>query len=150
MKITQTNELREFNCMYREIEELYHEISLKSGLSDSAYLVLYAIVELGDGCLQIDIANRYFVSKQTISSSVKSLEKKGLLYLKHGKGRDMHLYLTKEGECFARQYILTVMEIENNVFSVMSEKECHEFLRLTRKYTDIMKESMKCILDKQD
>lgn len=149
MKIIQANELREFNCMYKELEELYHEISLKSGLSDSAYLVLYAVVELGDGCLQIDIANRYFISKQTISSSVKSLEKKGLLYLKHGRGRDMHMYLTQDGKNFACEHILPLMEIENNVFSIMPEKECREFLRLTRKYTDIMKENMRRMIDKK-
>lgn len=150
MKIKQTNELREFNRMYKELDELYHEISLKSGLSDSAYLVLYAVVELGDGCLQIDIANRYFISKQTISSSVKSLEKRGLLYLEHGRGRYMHMYLTQNGERLAREYVLPLMEIENSVFSMMPEKECREFLRLTRKYTDIMKENMRRMIDEKN
>ena len=92
----QGHESREFNRMYKEVDELYHEVALKSGLSDTSFLVLFSIVELGDGCLQIDIANRYFISKQTISSSVRALEQKGYLYLKHGKKRDMNLYLTAE------------------------------------------------------
>ena len=87
----QGHESREFNRMYKEVDELYHEVALKSGLSDTSFLVLFSIVELGDGCLQIDIANRYFISKQTISSSVRALEQKGYLYLKHGKKRDMNL-----------------------------------------------------------
>ena len=78
----QGHESREFNRMYKEVDELYHEVALKSGLSDTSFLVLFSIVELGDGCLQIDIANRYFISKQTISSSVRALEQKGYIYLK--------------------------------------------------------------------
>lgn len=136
------NELREFNCMYKEVDDLYHEVVLKTGLSDSSFLIIYAITELGDGCLQVDISNRYSVSKQTISSSVRTLEKKGYLYLKHGKKRDMHLHLTPEGEQFAKDHIIPLMKVENSVFSILSPEESHEFLRLTRKYTDILKEQI--------
>ena len=83
----QGHESREFNRMYKEVDELYHEVALKSGLSDTSFLVLFSIVELGDGCLQIDIANRYFISKQTISSSVRALEQKGYESLSYCRGR---------------------------------------------------------------
>lgn len=52
--------------MYKEIDDLYHEASLHSGLSNSAHLILYSIAELGYGCLQIEIANTYSISKQTV------------------------------------------------------------------------------------
>lgn len=51
----QGHESREFNRMYKEVDELYHEVALKSGLSDTSFLVLFSIVELGDGCLRTDI-----------------------------------------------------------------------------------------------
>lgn len=139
----QGHESREFNRMYKEVDELYHEVALKSGLSDTSFLVLFSIVELGDGCLQIDIANRYFISKQTISSSVRALEQKGYLYLKHGKKRDMNLYLTAEGERFAADYIIPLMELESNVFLLMSPEERDGLLRLTRRYTELLKEKNK-------
>lgn len=147
LKIEIRNELREFNCMYKEIEDLYHEAALKSGLSDSSHLVLYSIAELGDGCQQIDIVNRYSISKQTISSSIRSLEKKGYICLKHGKKRDMHLYLTPAGEEFVRENIIPLMEIENSVFSAMEQEEVREFLRLNRKYNEIFKEKMSRLLE---
>ena len=49
-------EMKELNKQYRETDRIYHEISMQSGLSDSAFMILYAIVELGDGCQQKDIA----------------------------------------------------------------------------------------------
>ena len=36
----QGHESREFNRMYKEVDELYHEVALKSGLSDTSFLVL--------------------------------------------------------------------------------------------------------------
>lgn len=82
MDFIQVNELRTFNRIYREIDDLYHEIALKLGISDSAFLIFYTIVECGGGCLQIDIANRYSISKQTISSAVRKLEAQGFIVLK--------------------------------------------------------------------
>ena len=146
MESPQQVQLREFNCMYHEVDSLYHEVTLKSGLSDGSFLILYSIVELGDGCLQIDIVNRYFISKQTVSSSVRTLEKNGYLYLKHGKKRDMHLYLTEQGRDFAAKHILPLMEAENGVFASMSQEDSRELLRLTRVYTHIIREKIGQIL----
>ena len=58
-------ELKEFNRVYKEMDDLYHEIALKLGLSDSAFIILYALCEQGNGCLQKDICAQAFVSKQT-------------------------------------------------------------------------------------
>ncbi len=84
-------ELKEFNRVYKEMDDLYHEIALKLGLSDSAFIILYALCEQGNGCLQKDICAQAFVSKQTINSSIRMPEKKEILFLDPGKGRDMDI-----------------------------------------------------------
>lgn len=142
MEIKQSPELREFNRLYKEIENEYHTVSLNAELSDSAFWVLYTVAELGDGCLQKDIAERYSFSPQTISSAVRSLEKKGYLELKHGKGRHMHLHFTAEGQEFVREKIVTLTKIENKVFEIMGKKESAELLRLTRKYNAVFKDQI--------
>lgn len=43
---------KEISRLSREMERLYHELSLKTGLSDSAFLIFYAIGELGDGAFK--------------------------------------------------------------------------------------------------
>lgn len=142
MEVKQCEELREYNRLYKEIENLYYEVSVKAGISDSAFWIMYTIVELGDGCLQKDIAERYSFSRQTISSSVRSLEKRGYINLKRGKGRNMHLILTPDGTAFVQENIAPLMRIENKVFELMSLEESRELLRLSRKYNEIFKEQV--------
>lgn len=146
MKVVQSAELSEFNRLYKEIESLYYEVSIKAGISESAFWIMYTIAELGDGCLQKDIAKRYSFSPQTISSAVRSLEKKGYITLEHGKGRNMHLLLTADGQEFVRSKIIPLMEIENRVFEMMSLEEVQELLRLSRKYNEIFREQVTKLL----
>lgn len=146
MDVSYSAKLREFNCLYKEASSLYYELALKSGISESAFWIMYAMAELGDGCLQKDIADRYSISRQTISSSVRNLEKKGYLFLKHGKGRNMHLFLTQEGKLFVQANILPLVKAENEVFESMSPEESEEFLRLTRIHTEILKNKIQELL----
>lgn len=127
-------ELKEFNRIHRGMEEIYHKIALKIGISDSAFIILYNILEMGDGCLQKDICNLSFISKQTVSSSIHKLENQGLLYLKSGKGREMQIFLTESGKQFVNEKIQPVVAVENSTFQELSPEECREFLRLNEKY----------------
>ena len=140
MEQRQGKELKEFNSIYRELDGIYHEIALGMGLSDSAFVILYAVAEFGEGFLQKDIAAHFFISKQTVHSAVGTLEKKGLLELRRGKRREMHLYLTAAGRQFVEEKIAPVQTAENLVFAEMGEEESREFLRLSRKYTALFRE----------
>ena len=86
MRYRQSQDMRDFARLYKELEEMYHILAVRSGLSDSAFIIFYAMIELGEGCLQKEISNQYHISPQTINSSVRSLEKKGYIYLEPGKG----------------------------------------------------------------
>ena len=35
--------IREFNRLYKELDDLYHNLALRQGLSDSASIILYAL-----------------------------------------------------------------------------------------------------------
>ncbi len=140
MELKQGRELEAFNSMYRELDGMYHEIARKLELSDSVFLVLYALVEFGDGCLQNDIVKYYFISKQTVHSAVKVLEGKGFLSLRNGKGRDMHLDLTPAGRRLAEEKMAPVLALENSVFAEMQPEESQALLALTRKYVSLFRE----------
>ena len=83
--------IREFNRLYKELDDLYHNLALRQGLSDSASIILYALYLLGDGCLQRDICDLSYISKQTINSSIRRLEQDGYLYLQRTGQRHAHL-----------------------------------------------------------
>lgn len=146
MKYQQGKELKEFNCLYKELDELYHELAIKAGLSDSAFSILYAIIEMGDGCMQKEISELYSLSRQTINSSIQNLKSKGYISLTQGKGRDKHIHLTVAGQQLTEDKILPVIKMENEVFSDMSPNESRELLRLTKKYIQLFREKTEQIL----
>lgn len=147
MPNTEYNDLRiQYNSLFKEMTDIYQNIALKLEISDSAFLILYAIIELGCGCTQKDIAQMYYMSKQTINSSIKNLEKSGYITLKQDKGNNKQIFLTTLGEKLAQEKIKPVIKIENDVFAQMSFDESQKLLKLTRKYTDLLKEKTEVIL----
>lgn len=140
MDYVETPELKEINCLIKELMDLYYETSLKSGLSDSAFDILYAMVSLGDGCLQKEIADYYHMSRTTINSSVKKLEEQGYIAMQKGQGKNKHLYLTDAGERLVYTKIIPVMEMEAGIFGEMKPGEGMEFLRLFQEYIKIYRE----------
>lgn len=140
-----SKELKEFNSLYKEWGEIYHKISAKLGLSDSEFLIFYALVELNLN-RQKDISEYFCISKQTINSSVKKLVKAGIVELKTAKGRDMQITFTDTGKNFAKEKIIPIVNIEKSALAAMGKKDSQELLRLTRKHLDIFKEQVKQIL----
>ena len=78
---TSGQELREFNRLYKRLDDLYHSLSLKMGMSDSTFIILYTIAELGDGCSQKEICEQVSISKQTINSSIRKLEDRAFTHM---------------------------------------------------------------------
>lgn len=102
-------------------------------------MILYTIAELGDGCSQKEICEQVYVSKQTINSSIRKLEKEDTIRLEKGdRGRELHIRLTETGKKILQDKIYPVMEAENRAFIYMSAKDRAEFLRLSRLYVNSM------------
>ena len=134
--------LQKLNRLYREWNDFYHTMALRVGLSDSAFVIFYALAELGEGCRQKEIAEYYSLSRQTISSSVRHLEKKQYLYLKPGKRRDMHIYLTDAGREIVKEKIAPVIALENSVFEALGAKEGETLTALTEKCVGLYREKL--------
>ena len=138
-----SNPLKEFNRIYKKTNEIYHDIPLRLGLSDSAFDILYSISELGDGCLQKDICNATCIPKQTIHSSIRQMEKSGYLTLSSGKGRSMHITLTDLGKNLLERTIYPVMQMEGEAFHCMTDEECQQMLALFGKYIQALGDAAK-------
>ncbi len=138
-----SNPLKEFNRIYKKTNEIYHDIALRLGLSDSAFDILYSISELGDGCLQKDICNATCIPKQTIHSSIRQMEKSGYLTLSSDKGRSMHITLTDLGKNLLERTIYPVMQMEGEAFHCMTDEECQQMLALFGKYIQALGDAAK-------
>ena len=66
----------QYTYLAGEINALYHEAAVKTGVSDSVQNILYVICEKGDRCLQSEISKLTGISRQTINSAIHKLEKR--------------------------------------------------------------------------
>lgn len=142
MESKQNRALKEFDSLYKMIDDVYHEIALSMHLTDSAFLILYCLLELGDGCSQKDICKLYSISKQTVNSSVKSLEDKGVLIRKAGVEGISTYFLQSLDENFLKNIsVLSLIwkMLHLNLWSLRSVN----IFSLTRKYVQILKKNMK-------
>ena len=137
---------REYTYLAGEINALYHEAAVKTGVSDSVQNILYVIWEQGTECPQSEISKLTGISRQTINSAIRKLEREGIVTLKPGKGRNTIVCLTESGKAFAAQRIQPLFEIENKIWEEWTPEEQQEYLRLTQKYRDALKKHLKALL----
>lgn len=136
MKDNVEKELQELVGLNKEVDELYHNIAVSLGFSDSALDVLYALYCLGDGCSQAQICRQCYSSRQTINSSIAKMAREGLIYLEQGQGRQRRICLTGEGRAVIREKIHPVARMERAAFMELDGGERGQLLRLMRKYSD--------------
>ena len=139
------DKVKYLNNMLCEIDNLYQSLIQNKGLSDSEYVVLFSILELGEGCLQKDIAANSLINKKTINSTIKKLEKNGIIELKAGKYPNMHIYLTDFGKKYMSDNIIPIVELENNVIGNVPDSDFENFISTYSKYSKIFKSETKCI-----
>jgi len=127
------------NSMLCEIDNMYQTILLKKSLSDSEYVVLFSILELGEGCLQKDIANNGYINKKTTNSTIKKLEKNRLITLKAGKYPNMHIFLTDEGKEYIKNHIVPIVNMQTNVMNSVPDSDFENLVKTYSKYMQIFK-----------
>lgn len=71
----------EYNAIESLIGCAYHEAALKMHLADSELCILYTLHTHGPGCLQSTLYKETGLTKTTVNSALKKLEKGGTLYL---------------------------------------------------------------------
>ena len=103
---------RMYAYLSAEITSLYHEAAVKIGISDTVLNILYVLCEKEGQCLQRDIFRLTGISRQTINSAIRKLERDGIAYLKQGEGRNTMVCLTKKGSNFSTEKILPLFQIE--------------------------------------
>ena len=139
-------ETEQYTFLVGEINALYHEAAVKMGISDSVQNILYVLCEKDGKCQQSEICKLTGISRKTINSAIRKLEKEELVYLEPGKGRNTILCLTEKGKQFSFEKINPLHEIENKIWSEWTTEEQQQYLTLTKKYRDGLKKYMEILL----
>lgn len=137
--------LRRFNNLHYELESVYHGISVKLGMSDSAMMILYELCNAGGECSFGRITACTGLSKQTVSSSLQKLESEGILAVFYADGRRKSIRLTDKGVEYTKENVCLMIEAENNSLAVWSKEELERYCELTEKYINSMREFSKSL-----
>lgn len=131
-----------FNYISNEICALFHEAALKMKLSDSEMMILYGICNDGDSCLLSDIYKSSGISKQTINSAVRKLEKEDIVYLEKANGRSKRIFLTEKGKLEMKRKVLRIIEMENEIFGSWTKEEQELYVGLTQQFEVAFREKI--------
>lgn len=131
---------QEFLRLDHQIEEFYHELAVRMGLSDSAFQVLWSMAELGEGCTQRDVCQQFHLSKQTVHSAVRKLEREGILTSAPKSGRQVSLALTEAGRRLVQERVIPAMEAEQAAARRMDLEELRGMIQLTAKWFRLFRE----------
>ena len=140
--------VKQLNSMLSEIDNIYQTLLMSKNMSDSEYIVMFAILSLGEGCLQKDIAESGFMSKKTINSTIKKLQKEDLITLKAGKYPNMHIYLTTKGMDYIKKNVLPIIEVERTVLDSMPSESFDLLVGSYSKYIERFKEHVLHFVEK--
>jgi len=131
-----------YNNLSSEINALYHELSVKLGLSDSVQNILYVVFETDGKCQQSDIFRETGISRQTINSALRKLEAEQIVYLEPGTGRNTVVCLTEKGKAFCGEKIAPIFALENHIFDGWTSEERKTYLELTQRYLATFREEI--------
>ncbi len=126
--------MHRINYLNAELNALYHQASLKLGLTDSASIVLYTIYDNGENCLLSDIYKQSGVSKQTVNSAIRNLEKKHIIYLEQHSGRAKKVILTDTGKEYVQKTIARLFNAEAAALASWTEEEINSQIGFMEKY----------------
>lgn len=140
-----SKDMKRFNYLLTETDNVYHEAAVKLGLSDSAMQILYTICDYdeGDSCPLREVCRRTGISKQTVNSAIRKLEKEGILYLEQSGARTKKLSLTQKGKQLAERTALKVIKAENDILDSWTREDVEKYLEMTERFLTSLKEEVR-------
>lgn len=137
-----TSALKEYNEINGNIQAAYHDAAVKLGLSDSEMDILYVICQESSGCFQSALYKKTGMTRSTVNSAVRKMEKDGLLYLTAGGGRNTKVNLTEKGGVFLSATVGKIMEIEREIWAEWTDEEREIFINLNKRYAARLREKI--------
>ncbi len=132
---------KELNDTNGMITNLYHEAALKQGMSDSEQKIFYALATYGEGCNQSLLYKKTGITRSTINTALKKMEKEDIVYLETGFGRNTRVCLTPKG----REYLAKVeklIEIENSIISSWPKEDQEKMMELNVRFANQLKDAI--------
>ena len=134
MRADAEEKIYRINCLTEEIDAIYHQAAVKFGVSDSVLLILYMLYTKNGRRLLPNIYKTSGISKQTVNSAIRKLEKEEIVYLENYDGKSKIVCLTEKGKAYAAQTAGKLFAAECELFNDWKEEEIDQYLKMMEKY----------------
>ena len=131
------------NKSYNELNGLYHDISMKLGLSDSESMVMYMLYDVQEALTQSDIVKATGLSKQTLNSAIRKLEKGEIILLEKLNEKSKKIVMTDKGRIIIAQKIKPLVDMEDRVLDSWTEEDRLKYLELIEKFKEQFEKEVK-------
>ena len=137
--------LASFREATMELDNVYSLFSKACGLSEAEYWSLLLIYE--GAATQSQISDQLFLSRKTLNSAFKQLQKKGLVRLEpyEDNQRSKQAFLTDTGRPFVEKHVVQMHRVEEKAWRRMDEEEQAMLTKLTRKFSGLIQQELKSL-----
>lgn len=140
--LNREEQIRRINYLTSEMDSFYHQASLKLGISDSISRVVYTIYDSGMDCLLSDIYKKTGISRQTINSAIRILERSNILYLERHVGRTKRVKVTEKGRDYIQKTAARIYQAEIRAFDSWTDEEINRYIDFMEKYADCFRQQV--------
>lgn len=104
--------------------------------------VLIYLVEVHNGVNACEISQHFGINTSRVAAMLKNLSKKGYIQRLDDQDdrRKIRVYITDKGKAFALERRKEIEDYFVKLLSQLGEKDVKEYLRLSRKFNQIVKE----------
>lgn len=137
-----TTEMKEFNRLYKETDNLYSRYAASHGISPTMLCILYSAYAEDAPCTQAQLVEDWGIPMQTINSCLKSMEKSGLVRLEFAEGsrKSKSILLTELGQSEAERIIAPLVQAENMALDALGAEARQQLLSLTRQHIGLLRQ----------
>ena len=142
MNTVLTTQMKEFNRLYKEADNLYSRYAASHGISPTMLCILYSAYAEDAPCTQAQLVEDWGIPMQTINSCLKSMEKSGLVRLVFAEGsrKSKSILLTELGQSEAERIIAPLVQAENMALDALGAEAQQRLLSLTRQHTGLLRQ----------
>lgn len=130
-----------------EQNAIYHEVSVRMGISDSTLWILYVLYKEDGICTQKAICSDWYFTKQTINTTISNMVKKGYIQLEPipNSKKEKGILLTKQGYALAKKTANELRKAEIAAYSKLTLAELEEYIRIHQKINNYLRETTEAI-----
>lgn len=146
VKITeeQRNRLLKMSDLWRSYDQIYSHFAETHGVSTNAMSLIEELAIRPDGIEPAEAADYLGIARQTMTTVLDSLEKKGVITrCPHASDRRRKLVrFTPEGAVYAAEIIDKLYQWELSALSAISRQEQDYAYEIVRRLCDMMKKNL--------